>query len=298
MQLLDFLQLLLKTFLNTPLYDQVLGIAGILYIIPFIFSIHYFRRVGSFDYLIFATITGLMCSNLILFSLGFQRNGEIWVLLDPFTQNLLNIVNYYPFAIIFSITLWHCVRLKWGNQRNFFLGIICLTVLFFIRQTLMIFFWDFYLSFNEVSANLLELVRIFVGIIWVYAYITTDQIMPYKPIQLYRKLWIFYGVTFILLGSIFIIYSLFPMMPDSLFLILEIFVTFFFFSGIFIVALICIFKPEMFLLSQTQLVYAKKLYERAQASPCGTAEINDKLLKYMCTYIQEVEAQGILKEPT
>ena len=287
MMLTDFIRLVIEAYVNYPSDDLLLVISGFLYIIPTILAVYYYNKVGSLDYLIIGVIT------LIMFLDGASLPlRDLYGIVSPLMDEIIVYLVYYTGVIAIPFTLLHCVRYKWGNHPQLLIGVFCIFLILFVRSTLIIYFNDVLAPFGFYRDLLFEIIRTLAGLFWVYVYFTTEPVIKYDRIRIPRTLWVSYGFYAIILGSLGILrefheeFGFTKILPQLTEILWDLSV----FAAILTLLVIETWFPEMFFLSEVQILHARRLYEVAKMANCGSETVEkDKLLAHMCKYLKEAK---------
>ncbi|MFX0141475.1 MAG: hypothetical protein ACFFDN_48000 [Candidatus Hodarchaeota archaeon] len=255
------------------------GFFGILFSIGILLR-NYFRS-NSLDYLIFAGIFFFM--SLILFTGIF-----VVQMMPPITEPSDKII-LFTFAILWGILIFliflHTLRLKfdWDSKPKI--------LWYFMLIWFLIYSIDaFFITSLETISGMIFTLSIFVmyisylsiGVFLTYVYISVTPVKPTDRIELVRKVYILFGIIMILMslnqfvfGSIFLItnngnFLSLAMLIQSLLGIIQ---------GLPILY-ICIFYPELLLISHVQILRAVELYKKVRRMPIENLK-GDKLLVYL-----------------
>jgi len=241
---------------------------------------NYFQT-KSLDYLIFAVL--FFFTGLILF-LGTYVVQIVPPITEPSDKLMLFVFVIFWGVYTFLIFI-HALRLRYEWR-------VKTTVLwYFILLWLLIYsIAAFFISSLDVISEIIFILSIFVmytfyfsiGLFLTFSYITVAPVKPTDRIELVRKVYIMFGIMMILTslkqfvpGSLYLIsnnvnYISLAMAIQGLFAIIQ---------GLPVIY-ICVFYPELLLISHVQLIRAVKLYKMVKKTPTENLE-GDKLLVYL-----------------
>lgn len=255
------------------------GFFGIIFSIGILLR-NYFRT-NSLDYLIVAGIFFFM--SLILFT-GIFVVQMIPPITEPSDKFILFMVAIFWGILIFLIFL-HALRLRfdWNSKPKI--------LWYFMLMWLLIYsIAAFFIISLETISGMIYTLSIFVmfisylsiGVFLIYVYISVTPFRPTDRIELVRKVYILFGIIMILmslnqffLGALFLItdnvnFLSLAMAIQSLLGIIQ---------GVPILY-ICVFYPELLLISHVQILRAIKLYQKVKRMPIENLK-GDKLLVYL-----------------
>ncbi|UCG01257.1 MAG: hypothetical protein JSW11_16775 [Candidatus Heimdallarchaeota archaeon] len=240
-----------------------------------------YLRTKSLDYLIVAGIFFFM--SLILF-IGVFAVQIVPPISEPLEKITLFIVAILWGILIFLIFL-HVLRLKydWNSIPKI---LWFFTVLWYLLYSIVAFL----ITSLETISGIIYTLSIFVifmsyltiGVFLTFVYISVTPVKPTDRIELVRKVYILFGIIMIMMslnqflfGSLFIITNdinllSLAMAIQSLLGIIQ---------GLPILY-ICVFYPELLLISHVQILRAIKLYKKVKQMPIEHLR-GDKLLTYL-----------------
>ncbi len=258
----------------TP-WQWLVVIQGFLAFIPAFVLLKHYRRTSMNDYLIFMGV---------FISVPFLTSS---VILAGLTDKLIfHQLTFWMLSIIFLLLFLHAVRIVWVHTPRiiWFTGII-----WFMILVLLITFWELMpqqpdratvlfwkMSFTQYDhypdgagistdsgiyifttqhAILFWLYGIFSACLVIYAYITTDLILPTKEIRKAKYILILAYIVFF----IWMIIIILPLGFNLHYIDSLSFVT------LFIMAYVSIFIPEAMLISHAQLLRVHELYKKVQS---------------------------------
>ena len=256
-------------FLNITINQWLGVIVAILAIIPTIILLSYYKKTLFIDYFLFGMF--FLFATIVLFA-------------DPLAglTNILIVYQIHHISIdtAYLLLFLHAVRMRWRRAPRIlmFIGITWYLLLFLMTltwqlmyqpQSAQVVFWYLphtFSSYYPLGAGLKingviiystafrywgELYRLYSIGVLLYAYITVKPIIHSSKINLAKRLWILIWIL-LLIHAI----SLFPWFDFTN--IVDIFLI----GGGLILAFISIRMPEAILISESQLIRLKELYDK------------------------------------
>ncbi|MHA2246544.1 MAG: hypothetical protein ACXADY_16500 [Candidatus Hodarchaeales archaeon] len=255
------------------------GFFGIIFSIGILLR-NYFRS-NSLDYLIFAGIFFFM--SLILFT-GIFAVQMTPPITEPADKFILFMVAIFWGILIFLIFL-HALRLRfdWNSKPKILWYFMLIWLLIYSIEA-------FFISSLETISGMIYTLSIFVmfisylsiGVFLTYVYISVTPVKPTDRIELVRKVYTLFGIIMILMSlNQFVFGSLFLITNNRNFLSLAMAIQSLLgiIQGLPILY-ICIFYPELLLISHVQILRAVKLYKKVKRMPVENLK-EDKLLVYL-----------------
>ena len=240
-----------------------------------------YLRTKSLDYLIVAGIFFFM--SLILF-IGIPA-VQIVPPISEFSDKIILFLVAILWGILIFLIFLHVLRLRfdWNEKPNILWYFMILWLLLWIIGA-------FFITSFDIISEMIYTLSIFVifisymsiGVFLTYVYISVTPVKPTARIELVRKVYILFGVIMILMSLNQIIFgSLFLITNNDNFLSLAMAIQ----SLLGIVQglpilYICIFYPELLLISHVQILRAVKLYKKVKKMPVENLR-GDKLLTYL-----------------
>ncbi len=271
-----------------PVQQLTLLLAWILVLFGFVailFSIglllqNYFRT-NSLDYLIFAGI--FFMTSLIVFT-----GTSIVQIVPPITnpsEKLILIAFSILWGVFTFLIFLHAFRLRydWNTKPQALWYFVLLWLIFYSIAAVI-------MSLLDVISGMIYTFSIFVmfifyfsiGLFLTYVYISVEPVQPTDRIEFVRKVYILFGIIMMLMSlNQFVFGSLFLITNDvyyfSIALLIHCLLAII--QGLPILY-ICLFFPELLLISHVQILRAVKLYQKVKKMPIETLE-GDKLLVYL-----------------
>jgi hypothetical protein len=270
-------------------------LASIFWIPAGFVSIRNYYRIGSLDYLIFA---GWFFTN----GFGFLTSPiQMWLLaeygvIDP----VFNLIFETNQSLIFFFTASHALRLKWQwKDKPIILWIILVAFTLFLPLDALLEGFMIDILPGDVDLLGMFLFDLYYSIIWLFAYFSVKPGFNDTRIRIVIAIWRFVGLTDLLISCMMLTAIALAVLGISPLLIYQgfeiiVYLAIPYATSIFLVGVLF---PEAMLISEAQILRARKLYDTLERSQPEVIE-KTRLLDYMQKASQEyiLEAKAIVQE--